>query len=65
MRDLTEKLWSYRTYNSASDDLTAEEIADKMIECCDKNHDNLLTKDEFVTTFMEDPVLFGIFCRTT
>lgn len=51
--------------NSASDDLSAEEIADKMFECCDKNHDNVLTKDEFVNTFMEDPVLFGIFCRTT
>lgn len=46
-------------------DPTPDEIAEKMFECCDKNKDDKLTKEEFITTFMEDPVLFAIFCRNT
>ena len=48
----------------SSNDPTPEQIADKMFESCDKNKDNVLTKEEFVNTFMEDPVLFAIFCRS-
>lgn len=44
---------------------TAEEIADKVFKRCDDNRDNELTKEEFITNFMEDPVLFAIFCRTS
>ncbi|CAC5424449.1 unnamed protein product [Mytilus coruscus] len=43
-------------------DPTPGQIAEKMFEICDKNVDDKLTKVEFITTFMEDPVLFAIFC---
>ena len=46
-------------------DPTANEIADKMFECCDKNHDDLITKEEFVSTFMGDQILFSVFCLKT
>ncbi|CAG2207104.1 unnamed protein product [Mytilus edulis] len=45
-------------------DTTPEQIAEKMFEICDKNVDDKLTKVEFITTFMEDPVLYAIFCGT-
>lgn len=45
-------------------DTTPEQIAEKMFEICDKNDDDKLTKVEFITTFMEDPVLYAIFCGT-
>ncbi|XP_052101743.1 neuronal calcium sensor 2-like [Mytilus californianus] len=54
VKDLRKKRSKY--------DPTPGQIADKMFEICDKNVDDKLTKVEFITTFMEDPVLFAIFC---